>query len=169
MSSAIEILGEMIAQSTREVFGSAGAELTDPMRGEPVAAWLDPIAVIGFGGDEVRGSVTLEVPWRVLQATHPSRSAVPEDLTDWVGELANVVIGSVKRRLRARNVKIQPGLPMSFTPRPTESAVMSSCNLQYRLASAEGAVLVRICAELAEGLELSDPQSAEVPGNIQLF
>ncbi len=171
MKPVIETIGDLLLDATCQVLRASGVTVTDVQRTAPVADWLDPIAVIGFGGDAVRGSVSFEVPWRVLEATHPRRSSVGEDLADWVAELANITVGGLKRSLRARGVSIQVALPIAFTTKPAESGVTRPSTLQYRLRAAEGAVLVRFTAEATPGTELRAPGSelTEVVNDIQLF
>jgi hypothetical protein len=169
MNSDRETLGDLLVDAASQVFADHGMALADATRCSPVPDWLDPIAVIGFAGETLRATASLEVPWRVLQATHPSRSAATDDLTDWVSELANLTVGLLKRRLRARGVLVQPGLPLSFTTRPAHSAAMSASHLQYRLRSREGSVLVRLTSETTPSFVLGPPVQTEALRAIELF
>ncbi len=169
MSSHIEAIGQGLLEATCQVFEDNGTPLTGATRCDPVPDWLDPIAVIGFGGEMLRGSVSFEVPWRVLQASHPSRSSATEDLADWVGEIANLTLGKVKTKLRSRGVAIQLGLPMTFTTQASQTCVTSSPQLQYRLRAEDGSVIVRFTAEFESAFKMTAPVCAEVVHGVDLF
>jgi CheY-specific phosphatase CheX len=168
-SSPIETIGEKLVESTMQVFDESSVPLHESMRCEPVGDWLDPIAVIGFGGESLRGSVSFEVPWRVLQASHPSRSSATEDLADWASELANLVLGKLKTRLRSMGVVIQLGLPTTFTTRAAQSGVIGTPKVQYRLRSSDGPVLVRFSAEMDRAFSMAVPRAVEAAHDIELF
>ena len=72
----------------------------------------DRIALIGFGGEKLRGTLLLDIPSAVLVHTHPRRSDVREDLEDWVGELANLLLGRLKAALLPFDVVIQLSTPL---------------------------------------------------------
>jgi CheY-specific phosphatase CheX len=169
MTSHIETIGQRLLESTQQVFEESAVTLSEGEPCDPVGDWLDPIAVIGFGGETLRGSVSFEVPWRVLQASHPSRSSATEDLVDWVGEIANLVLGKLKTKLRGQGVSIQLGLPTTFTTRATQMGVTGAPKLQYRLRAPDGSVLVRFSAELDQAFEIKAPRMAEVVHEIELF
>jgi CheY-specific phosphatase CheX len=171
-SSHIEAIAQRLLEATGQVFEERGVTLSASTRCDPVGDWLDPISVMGFGGETLRGSVSFEVPWRVLQASHPTNSAVTVDLVDWVGELSNLVVGKLKTKLRTHGVIIQPGLPTTFTTGATQAkqtGATGAPQLQYRLRAPDGAILVRFNAELAEAFEMTAPHRAEVVHEIELF
>jgi CheY-specific phosphatase CheX len=169
MSSEIETLGQTLLDATCQVFEANGAPLSDASRCDPASDWLDPVAVIGFGGEAVRGCVSFEVPWRVLQQTHPTRSSTTVDLADWVGELANLTLGTLKTKLRARAVPIQLGLPTTFTVPDTHRGAMSPAQLQFRLRSIEGSVRVRLSAEVDADFKMGEPTPVAAAVGIDLF
>jgi hypothetical protein len=169
MQSDLETIGQKLIESTCHVFGDSGVRLEGATRCEPASDWLDPIAVIGFGGETLRGSVSFETPWRLLQASHPARSDAKEDLMDWAGELSNLVLGALKTSLRGTGVRIQLGLPTTFTNREAQAGATGSSKLQYRLRAPEGSVVVRFSAELDAAFEMTAPRRAEVAGEIELF
>jgi CheY-specific phosphatase CheX len=169
MSTPIEALSGSLLDATGQVFQEHGVVLQGPTRCEPALDWLDPIAVIGFGGDSVRGCVSFEVPWRVLQGSHPMRSTATVDLVDWVGELANLTLGKLKTMLRRRGVRIQLGLPTTFTVPGAQSGAMSQAQAQFRLGSEDGGVRVRLSAEIDSAFRLAAPQEVEIVSGIDLF
>jgi len=169
MSSHLETLGQLLLESTRQVLEEAGVPILEASACAPAGDWAAPMAVIGFGGETVRGSISFEVPWRVLSASHPTKSLLADDLVDWVGELSNLVVGTLKTRLRGNSVTIQPGIPMRFTTREAERGATSPPQLQYRLRAADGSILVRFSAEIQSTFEMGTSTQPEVVHGIEIF
>jgi CheY-specific phosphatase CheX len=73
-------------------------------------------AVVGFSGENVRGTVGLTAPLTALSATHPSALAGERIdarmLEDWLGELANQMMGRIKAQLRRRSVTVWMSTPI---------------------------------------------------------
>ena len=77
------------------------------------SSWRDPIAFVGFGGDRVRGALTVGAPWDFLRTTDPGCGTSHDDLLDWSRELANLLLVSIKAALLPRDVRMPLGLPVS--------------------------------------------------------
>jgi hypothetical protein len=169
MASHVDMVCENLILATCSVFDETGVWLLETTRCAPAADWLDPIAVIGFGGEKLRASASFEVPWRMLQASHPTRSADREDLIDWVGEIANLTLGRLKTRLRQRGLSIVLGLPMTFRTPDAQTGLTTSPSLQYRLRSADGSVILRLSAAVSEAFALTTPPRTELVRDVELF
>jgi len=169
MNDAIEAIGQELVEAIRRVLDENGVAVSSVSRCEASESWLHPIAVIGFGGDMVRGSVSLGVPWRVLQASHPSKSGSLEDLVDWISELSNLVLGSLKTRLRAHGVLIQLGLPSTFTTSASEMSATGTPELQYRLRALNVSIRVRFSAQVGAAFAMLPPRETAVVDGIQIF
>jgi hypothetical protein len=59
--------------------------------------------------------VVLSVPLALLARSHPARAAARDDLADWLGELANLLLGQIKSRLLAREVSIVMSTPLTLS------------------------------------------------------
>ncbi len=100
MTSAPASLSTCLSAAVSEFFsanalpGKAAAG-DSPKTGDIIAATL------GFSGAKMRGSLLLLCTDATLLATHPMREMMPEipasDLADWAGEIANQVVGNLKR------------------------------------------------------------------------
>jgi CheY-specific phosphatase CheX len=134
------------------------------------------LAIIGFGGDQLRGSLVLSANRGLLERSCPARSpATPsETLQDWVGELANQLLGRLKSRLLAHGIAIQLGTPTT----------VSGLELRVRSCSGEPPatplwlhaggdwLVARLDAIAAPDAKLSaspDPSSAAAEGELLLF
>jgi CheY-specific phosphatase CheX len=75
--------------------------------------------VLGFAGEEMRGSVLLSAPDVVLASSYPvappPEGLPKEELIDWAGELANLLLGRIKHRLATYGVRIQLSTPTAVT------------------------------------------------------
>ena len=108
------------------------------------------IAVIGFGGESLRGSLVLDVPPSILTRTHPSQSETDGDLEDWIGELSNLVLGRFKSKLLPFDVVIQLSTPIVVRGKGT-SIELSTGHSVVHTFSAEGATFDVLLAADAEG------------------
>ncbi len=159
MTPHLEALGALLVDSTAETFE---ASIPASAKGDTRAFAASPPrrVVVTFGGDALRGAVSLEVAARLLRATHPCGPASSAELDDWASELANVVVGMLKRKLRARGVRIRPGLPRAA--RPSAPPPPPSPHAFEHVAAA-GDVRVRLEAHASPGfcLEESRPDGVD--------
>lgn len=72
-------------------------------------------SVLGFTGERIRGSVTLTTTLSLLLKSHPLTKLGQEltevELTDWLGELANQIVGRLKSDLCAQGAAISLSTP----------------------------------------------------------
>jgi CheY-specific phosphatase CheX len=70
------------------------------------------LAVIGFGGRSFRGSLVVSANRGLLEGSCPVPCAGNEDqLQDWLGELANQLLGRLKAQLLGHGIVIELGTP----------------------------------------------------------
>jgi CheY-specific phosphatase CheX len=88
--------------------------------GGPVAhtGELDPtqiVALIGFSGDVLKGTVAIIAPTELVLRTCPPPLREPSfterEIFDWAGELVNLILGRIKIGLAARGVEVGSGTP----------------------------------------------------------
>lgn len=109
------------------------------------------LGTIGFGGDELRGSVVLVAhpsAWRGIgPAGFAADTLSSAQLCDMVGELCNMLVGRFKKRLLRLGIEVACGMPTSTygqlaVPRlPTAAALHVTT---YRLETPVGAIYVRM-------------------------
>lgn len=90
-----------------ELLHAYGVELT------PSEAWVESeelmfSGVMGFVGDSVRGTCLLAAPQSTVEAAAPKQAGA----RDWVGELANQLVGRLKAKLMARGATIALSTPV---------------------------------------------------------
>ena len=115
MSGDLERFEEILSTCMVELLTEMGhpAERVSPERER---VWLPEslTAFCGFGGTDLRGSVTILGPVELFSRIHPLPStASPRDLADWACELANQTVGRYRNRLLAYDVRLALGVPQS--------------------------------------------------------
>jgi CheY-specific phosphatase CheX len=107
-SDATQRIQAMAAGAASELLDAYGVK-----RGETVGVWeeTDEVlysGVMGFVGERVRGTCLLAAPRDTILATAPE-DARPRD---WVGELANQLVGRLKSKLMQHGVTIAVTTPI---------------------------------------------------------
>jgi CheY-specific phosphatase CheX len=108
------------AETTRVIQGLASSAAVELMQAygvplTPATGWADTdeamfCGVMGFVGDSVRGSCLLAAPIGALAAAAPAGAAA----RDWVGELANQLVGRLKAKLLQRGASIALSTPVAL-------------------------------------------------------
>jgi hypothetical protein len=149
------------AETTRLIQELASAACVELMLAygvslEPVTGWVESdepmlCGVMGFVGDNVRGSCLLAATVHAVEAAAPP-GAAPRD---WVGELANQLVGRLKAKLMQRSATIALSTPVALCgvrvsplPRTQVEPVV--------FESPAGKVLVWLEVEIEEGFRLGE-------------
>jgi CheY-specific phosphatase CheX len=78
-------------------------------------------AFIGFTGEQMRGTLVISAPFKLLAQVHPINPSGPkvreEDQRDWTGELANQLLGRLKIRLGAYGITFALSTPTTLVGR----------------------------------------------------
>lgn len=98
-----EKLLELVSASVTEFFESVGAPATLVPTGDaPSDDQATFSASLGFSGDAIKGALVVIAGAPLLAATNPQREFVKtfidSDHGDWIGEMANQIVGALKRR-----------------------------------------------------------------------
>jgi hypothetical protein len=85
----------MVVDAGSELFASIG--LTSSYVGtipQSDVPWAETLSIIGLAGN-LRGSLVLSVPTGLVRRSHPTGGVHPDDLADWLAELANLMLGGI--------------------------------------------------------------------------
>lgn len=163
------------AETTRLIQQLASAACVELMlaHGVPVTAvtgWADSdepmvCGVMGFVGDSIRGSCLLAATVRAIEAAAPQGAAS----RDWVGELANQLVGRLKAKLMQRSATIALSTPVALCgvrvsplPRTEVEPVV--------FQSPAGKVLVWLEVEIEEGFQLGEERRLQAnEGELLVF
>lgn len=152
-TAEISIIDHLLAVATVRLFQAIGVEVEEgdpdlhPRPRVPAVA-----STMGFSNDGLRGAVTIVVERTTLAALHPGADLSAADAQrDACGELANMLVGELKRQLRSLGVTVQLGLPVAFAGDDLQLcpswAADSRCQA---FASPHGVIRVRLDALLTE-------------------
>lgn len=116
----------LIIECCAELFGSCGIGVAcladDAMNPDAEAALA---ALIGFAGPRARGNLLICAPLALLERSHPLAPQPPDepawDLADWMGELANQLLGRVKNRLVSYGLFVSMSTPTCLRGRRLHS------------------------------------------------
>ncbi len=173
------------ATALMEAFGTA-------VRYDPAGEAKHPpedgmLAIVGFGGRSMRGNLVVSANRALLDRSFPAPNAggasapcrqeaarSTEQLQDWLGELANQLLGRLKSRLLAHGIAIQLGTPTT----------VSGLDLRVRtglgdrqatplwLLSGSDWLVVRLDAIASQAAALrvsADPSNSAAEGDVLLF
>ncbi|MGA2448343.1 MAG: chemotaxis protein CheX [Polyangiaceae bacterium] len=103
----LDQLTVLMSDAFEELVEHYGSKLTriSELRGE-----LDLAAIIGFTGERMSGTVALVTSTEGASALRRIAPVTASD-TDWLMELSNQMLGSLKRKLAARAASIDIGIP----------------------------------------------------------
>ncbi len=163
------------SETTRAIQALAGAACTELMQAygvqlNPSLGWgeSDEVmfsGVMGFVGDSVRGTCLLAAPQGTVEAAAPRNAGA----RDWVGELANQLVGRLKAKLMARGATIAlstpvvlRGVKLSPLPRTDVEPVV--------FESTSGKVLVWLEVEIDDGFQLGEERALKASeGELLVF
>ncbi len=157
-------LSDMLRAAVTELFASLGVSLQyegpfDPSR----AVWPDPVALVGFAGEHMAGSLVLSAPWPMMAITNPVGDHGPEALADWSRELSNMTLGGVKLALLERGVHVSIGLPTSLVSTDLRIETTSRRALGHHFVHGPWPLLVALDGAVGPGLALQPPAGAGEP------
>jgi hypothetical protein len=102
-----QTIDNILFSSATTLFKAYGVQLAEDPAGAGEGSG-DGIAVVGFHGAAISGTLLIIVPSGPLRASMPVPSATERD---WLGELANQMLGRVKNRLLAYGVEVVARTP----------------------------------------------------------
>jgi CheY-specific phosphatase CheX len=163
------------SETTRAIQALAGAACTELMQAygvelRPTLGWVESdevmfSGVMGFVGASVRGTCLLAAPQGTVEAAAPKGAAA----RDWVGELANQLVGRLKAKLMARGATIAlstpvvlRGVKLSPLPRTDVAPVV--------FESTAGRVLVWLEVEIENDFQLGEERALKASeGELLVF
>ncbi|HEY3497078.1 MAG TPA: chemotaxis protein CheX [Polyangiaceae bacterium] len=111
-ASSIALLDSVVEDASVALFASIGLSLS--READSAKSPDDMGASIGFAGPELRGALVLISTRKLVRLALPrevqDRSS-DEQLADWMGELANQLLGRIKNKLIAYGVNLAMGTP----------------------------------------------------------
>jgi len=115
------MLRAVVSDACAEMFTASGFAVRELDLTGPVMSRVHDIAgFIGFGG-VVRGSLMIAGPKQLFQRTSPlstdSKKLTEAELFDWTGEMANQLLGRIKRRFCGAGREFHASTPTALDGR----------------------------------------------------
>ena len=108
-------LAGILSQCAAEMLASLGFQTTILEEAYPAKPASESIAAfVRFGNDNLRGSLTLWGPSKLISRLRPAPPVVvPRDLDDWACEMVNQAVGRFRNRVATYGVKVVFNVPRS--------------------------------------------------------
>lgn len=152
----------LVSQAVAEFFASS-AGTTALVEGEPATFQSNETyaASLGFAGTQLKGAIVIICDRSVLDMTNPQREFKPEldeaDCSDWCGEIANQIVGNLKRIVAGYKVDFQLSTPAVVRGKEFASAKRADV-LWFKLGTQP--VMVQLTAEIADGVSFEGEPEA---------
>ena len=100
---------ELATQACQALFSEYGVQLVPVERNEAPGVKMLYCGILGFSGDDLRGSVVLAATGETLSVSNPIAGG---SARDWIAELVNQFLGRLKLSLMSRKVIISLATPV---------------------------------------------------------
>jgi hypothetical protein len=143
----------LLSTAATELFAHYGVELNDESHWTPVLGTGDLVAAsIYFGGDQIRGGLTVCAPSQLLSRATPTPQQT--SLSDFAREIANQILGGMQFALNDYDIDFS----YQFTdPKPLPPANYDLANdartLVLRSMGGEVALIFVVASSVAVGLD----------------
>jgi CheY-specific phosphatase CheX len=164
-----ESLGKIITGCVTDMLNSvaelADAKLTKSGDGSGDTTAVGVASVLGFTGEQVKGSLVVSCERALLAASHPNLAmGMPVDegsILDWSGEIANQMLGRVKNKLSAIGIKMSMGTPMTVTGKAMQvRAAKDGHAAEFGFTTSKGALCVHFLVVISEGVRFDAEATA---------
>ena len=154
------VIHDMMVTATVELFDSLALPISyrGPVSHRAVR-WSESLSIIGLTG-HLRGALILSIPAELVSRCHPARSSAPEDLADWLSELANLLLGQVKSKLLVHGVSIELSLPLTISATAFRFERFSGAPVVHEFTHGDRPLQVAFEAVGDENLQLGPERAA---------
>jgi len=129
---------------------------------------LNLISVIGFGGNQIRGSLVLGATAEPIALSMPHGASA----RDWIGELANQLLGRVKTQLMRRGIEFHAVPPAVVSGEHLKPVVSRATFKPILFATPHGVVCLWVELQVTGDVKLDvSLLESEIPdeGDVLLF
>ena len=181
MTEDWKVVHDRLTECCHALFEGVGLQLTvvEKAAPQPARSGERLAAFIGFSGDEMRGSITIDLPSPLVAQVHPAASAGrtldKDELCDWAGELANQLLGRLKNSLTCYSVLLQLSTPSCVWGRMSHGTKLPpQGSIELHLSTGQEIVIVYFDAEMLKPIDFSNPsagagQESQAEGDMLFF
>ena len=168
MQTNLKIIGRRFRESCDELFESAyiaGRVIDRPPPVDPARRQIG--SVVGFGGWQIRGSLSVRAGVEFFLETHPSfkhKADCPEpDLLDWAGEMTNLALGRFKNNMLPHGLDFQVTVPVSILRgNMMDADAQRDASFDYHFRTPHNAVSIGVSFNLAPGVTVMETPGGKV-------
>ncbi len=162
-SEQAHVIDEILRGSTSALFSAYGLELEElrpPTSKEDEGEHM--AGVIGFTSKEISGSLVISASAALVRRTVPEGSS---SLHDWMGELANQLLGRSKNQLLKYGVTLSMSVPVVVTGLALQTPKIAHHAIRdYEFTSEVGSLHVRLDVAVDPALDFSQISGEDSPG-----
>jgi CheY-specific phosphatase CheX len=171
-----QVFNEVLVRSAEPLFTEHGLPKTDqkPIGRRPPVGEREVAGLVAFQGERLRGSLVLLGTFEVVAKTRAglaSNSVVSRSVArdwilmrDWVGELANQLVGRVKNRLLAFGLDMVVAPPVPLSGRALALALQQRREpREFAFGRGEDVLWVVVDFQEEPPLSSTTPVAAEAP------
>jgi len=167
--TSLKILGQHFREVTQELLEHYNVQIDNT---NPNSILIELVATLGLGGNDVAGAIALCTSRRCAKYLVKTFEGRHEH--DWLGEMANQLLGRLKRRCASHGISFAIGVPILFTGERIEMArsLDLSRSMQIVFHTPEGALEAWLDFKTSPNVEfLVEPIKNEAPseGELLLF
>ena len=127
--TSLQLLKQHFKEATQELLENYNVEMDSS---SPNSGSIELVATLGFGSDRVAGAIALCTSARC--ADYLVKPIAGRNGHDWLGELANQLLGRFKRRCARHGITFAMGVPVLFRGERISMARNLDMNRSIRLA-----------------------------------
>ena len=156
--SELVTLDTIVRNSTTELCAAYEIK-TKPANETGFSADFALAGIIGFTGPIIRGTLLLAMTREGLQTSNPVPTSPPRE---WMGELANQLLGRIKTQLLACGVEIYVTTPIVLRGQHLAPEALRAVN-PLELMTKDGPIIVWFESDAPPDLELRKAIASEAP------
>ncbi|MCE9571697.1 MAG: chemotaxis protein CheX [Deltaproteobacteria bacterium] len=164
MSTFDERVSQIVAVACRGLFEHYDVQLTELSAHLGLAPNLGACGIIGYSGDDMRGTLLLGASNGALQVSDANGQR------DWLAELTNQLLGRIKNQLLTFGITIYSSTPLVL--RGDHLSPMGDSPPPHLFATASGVIAVWFDSESRPGLEfaeVADASATVMEGEAMMF
>jgi len=160
MPEARDEVLEIAVKVCEWLFGEYGVPVTHVAERQKSAGSMLYCGVLGFSGDQMRGSAVLAASKSTLDDSNPVKGG---SARDWIAELVNQLVGRLKLRLLPHKVEIYLATPVVLRGEQLSLEARGPVVPMWFQRPSGDTLGLWLDLDLAKGFALADPIAEESP------
>lgn len=122
-------------------------------------------SVLGYSGDLMKGSLVISCHKKLLEKSHPNiamEMPVGEpEILDWIGEIANQMLGRIKNKVASAGVKFSMSTPTTVCGRSMQVTIpKDGCAMKQLYQGPHGDLVIHLLAVIDSSVSFDSAQNS---------